>query len=135
MLGWLISIVGLVLVDIAQWRCGMFRWFCLTMLALVAWPSVSAEAQDSAKCKIGRPAYCYKHGGTLCQTTNTTNAVGACDAWTNACLECHEAIDACLGNRIRLRSAPVCSKCDAAWSACMRKIDRRYWPNRQKPQR
>lgn len=92
----------------------------------------SGVTESAAKCKIGRPAYCFKHGGTLCEKTNETNAVGACNAWTSACLECHEAISACLGNRVRLRSEAVCSRCDASWSACMRKIDSRYWPNRQK---
>jgi hypothetical protein len=111
----------------------MIRLLSLMFMALMALYGPGVEAQESgAKCKIGRPAYCSKHGGTLCEKTNTTNAVGACNAWTRACLECHEAINSCLGNRIRLRSAPICSKCDAAWSACMRKIDNRYWPNRQK---
>jgi hypothetical protein len=111
----------------------MIRSLSLMLLALITLFGSVAVAQDSAtKCKIGRPAYCYKHGGTFCETTNTTNAVGACSAWTNACLECHEAISACLGNRVRLRSERICSRCDAAWSACMRKIDSRFWPNRQK---
>jgi hypothetical protein len=111
----------------------MIRPIGLIILAFLVDPITPVSAQDSgAKCKIGRPAYCFKHGGTLCEKTNTTNAVGACNAWTSACLDCHEAIGACLGNRIQLRSASICSKCDASWSACMRKIDSRYWPNRQK---
>jgi hypothetical protein len=110
----------------------MMRLHGLVLVAITALTTltqtVSAEPGD--KCKIGRPAYCYKHGGTVCEKYNTTNAVQACSAWTSACLDCDTAVSACLGNRVRLRSAPVCSRCAAAWQACMRKIDRRYWPNR-----
>jgi hypothetical protein len=114
-------------------RSVMIRLVGIMFLALTAFFCGSAAAQDSdAKCKIGRPAYCYKHGGTFCAQANTTKTAGACDAWTGACLECHEAITACLGNSVRLRAEPACSRCEAAWQSCMRKIDGRHWPNRQK---
>jgi hypothetical protein len=115
----------------------MIRSATMILATLIALTGPMAQAQtqpqaSGAKCKIGRPAYCFKYSGTLCEQSNTTNAVGACAAWGNACLQCHEATAACLGNRVRLRSEPICSRCDAAWSACMRKIDSRYWPNRQR---
>jgi hypothetical protein len=90
----------------------------------------AAQAQDGAKCKIGRPFYCDKHAGSNCATTNTSTAAGACEAWRIGCFECHEAADACLGNKLQLRSAPVCGRCEAAWGACMDRNMRRYWPRR-----
>jgi hypothetical protein len=111
----------------------MIRLLCLVLLAItVLTPTLTqtATAAPGDKCKIGRPAYCYKHGGSVCEKYNTTNAVQACSAWTSACLDCHTAVSACLGDRVRLRSAPICSRCDAGWHACMRKIDSRYWPTR-----
>jgi hypothetical protein len=107
----------------------MIRLMGLMMLALMAYPVAPAMAQDSAaKCKIGRPFYCDKHAGSNCATTNTSTVAGACEAWRVGCFECHDAADACLGNRVQLRSAPVCSRCEAAWGACMDKNLRRHWP-------
>jgi hypothetical protein len=102
----------------------------LMVLSVVLMPG-QAVAQDSThKCKIGRPAYCLKYGGTVCDKTNTTNAVGACQAWTNGCFDCHEATSACLGHQIRLRETQVCHTCNTAWLSCMRRNDRRFWPTR-----
>jgi hypothetical protein len=107
-------------------------------LALLALGTATAAAQTAdATCRIGKPSYCYKYGGSLCQTRNSRGlGSGVCDSWTSACLECHAEIPACLGAgrpgfHRPLRSTSVCSRCDARWTACMAKTDRRFWPNRR----
>jgi hypothetical protein len=106
----------------------MVRRLSLMIIAVLALCG-AAQAQDSAaKCKIGRPAYCDKHAGTNCATTNSSKKPSACEAWRAGCFDCHAAADACLGNRIQLRSVPVCGRCQAAWSACMARNQRHHWP-------
>jgi hypothetical protein len=105
------------------------RFSLMMMLALVALGG-AASAQDNANaaCKIGRPFYCAKHAGSNCAATNTSRVAGACEAWRDGCIECHEAADACLGHARQLRSDPVCGRCEAAWGACMDRNMRRHWP-------
>jgi hypothetical protein len=94
--------------------------------------AVSGAAQAEVyRCRIGKPSYCFKYGGNLCEKWNKRpDAPAACQKWTQACLTCHEQIPACLGRQSTPSSSPLCNRCSTAWLACMKKIDRRYWPNR-----
>ena len=101
----------------------------VSLLVGVATALPAAGAPDvDAKCKIGRPFYCGKHAGSHCATTNTSTQPGACAAWRDGCFECHALADACLGNAVQLRAAKICGRCQAAWSACMTRNQRRHWP-------
>lgn len=100
----------------------------LILLALIQSPPAHAEVY---RCQIGKPSYCFKYGGNLCQQWNRApNAAAACEKWTAACLDCHTAIPDCLGNKRPPSTAPSCKRCEARWLACMKKIDARHWPNR-----
>ena len=100
-------------------------------LATLAAPH-TASAEVYA-CHIGKTSYCFKYGGTRCEQTNTApNKAAACQKWTSACIDCHNEIPACLGHKRPPSDSPTCTKCNKKWLSCMSKIDRRYWPNRQK---
>jgi hypothetical protein len=92
----------------------------------VTWAG-TAQAQ-TASCHIGKPSYCGKYGGTICEKTNSKVA---CAKWTAACGKCHATIPSCLGNKRPPASSAQCTSCSAKWSACMKTIDKRFWPTRQ----
>ena len=99
----------------------------LSILLVVAAPAGAEEF----KCRIGKPSYCFKYGGNLCEKWNKVPGVAsACEKWTAACLDCHAAIPTCLDNHRPPASSPQCTRCDKRWLACMDKIDTLYWPNR-----
>lgn len=87
-----------------------------------------AHAQ-SPSCHIGKPSYCFKYGGEICEKVNARGK-DACPTWTKACIDCHTAISECFGHKRPLADSAQCSRCSAAWSACMKRIEKRYWPNR-----
>lgn len=100
----------------------------LILLALIQSPPAHAEVYG---CQIGKPSYCFKYGGTLCQQWNTTtDNKSACEAWTGACLDCHGAISGCLGTQSVPTGSKHCERCTKAWLACMAKIDAAHWKNR-----
>ena len=102
----------------------------LIVLATVA-TNTSASAEVYS-CRIGKPSYCFKYGGHLCEMwNNAPNKPAACAKWTSACVDCHNDIPTCLGHTRPLGNTPQCKRCDAKWLSCMKKIDRRFWPNRQ----
>ena len=102
------------------------------LLLLAAFTASPAAAEEVYKCHIGKPSYCFKYGGNLCEKwNNVPNAKAACEKWTAACIDCHNAIPDCLGNKRPLSNNPQCKLCDKRWLACMGRIDKRYWPNRQ----
>ena len=85
-------------------------------------------------CRIGKPSYCFKYGGSRCLATNTVpKREAACEAWTEACLECHRDIPDCFGKVRPLAGTPACAACDQRWIDCMHRADARYWPERLKP--
>lgn len=103
--------------------------FAILMIAAVAMPA-RASAQTFG-CQIGKPSYCFKYGGALCEKWNArADASSACVRWTKACIDCHGKIPDCLGHRRPPSDSPICSTCSAAWRSCMTRIDARYWPNR-----
>jgi hypothetical protein len=97
-------------------------------------PAGNASA-EAFRCRIGKPSYCFKYGGTLCEKWNSVpGAAKACERWTAACLDCHAAIPECLGSgQTVLSGTPRCTRCESRWLACMKKIDAKFWPNRQSP--
>jgi hypothetical protein len=101
--------------------------FIFIVFASAVTGSGTAHAQG-ASCHIGKPSYCGKYGGAICEKTNSK---AVCAKWTAACAACHAAIPACLSNKRPPASSPQCTSCSAKWSACMKKIDKRYWPTRQ----
>ncbi len=102
----------------------------LILIALCALPA-AAHAEEGYRCHIGKPSYCFKYGGHLCeQWNNAPDKPAACANWTAACIDCHNEIPACLGNVRPLSTAPSCTRCTTKWRACMAKIDHRFWPNR-----
>lgn len=114
--------------------------------ALVAIPSgVSTAAEPDASaaprvyaCRIGKPSYCFKYGGSRCQKLNSKGRTPAgveknCDAWTAACLDCHAEIPPCLGGVRPAQASPGCLTCTEKWHACMDRIDAAHWPNRRQP--
>lgn len=103
--------------------------FAAILLAAAALPSLAFA--ETFSCQIGKPSYCFKYGGALCEKWNPrADAASACLKWTEACLACHEAIPDCMGGRRPPSDSPVCSQCRATWHSCMARIDARYWPNR-----
>ena len=101
-------------------------------LLLAAITTSPAAAEEVYKCHIGKPSYCFKYGGNLCEKwNNVPNAKAACEKWTAACLDCHATIPECLGHIRPPSSSPQCTRCNKRWLACMNRIDNRYWPNRQ----
>jgi hypothetical protein len=102
---------------------------CL-LLAFCAVPA-TARAEEVYRCQIGKPSYCGKYGGHLCEMWNSApGKSAACARWTAACLDCHAEIPACFGHVRPLSTAPSCKRCSTRWHACMARIDRRFWPNR-----
>lgn len=102
--------------------------FVFTLCAITL-PATVASAQ-APSCHIGKPSYCGKYGGAICEKTNSK---AACIKWTAACGACHAEIPRCLGNKRPASTSPVCTTCTTNWRSCMQKIDRRYWPERQSP--
>lgn len=103
-----------------------------TMHMLVAALAALPATAEEYKCHIGKPSYCFKYGGNLCEKWNKVpDTTAACMKWTAACVDCHAAIPDCLGNHRPPASSTQCTRCDKRWLACMNKIDRKYWPNRQ----
>lgn len=106
-------------------------------------PAAQASASGAAptvqlapplKCRIGKPSYCGKHGGTRCLKKNSQpDTETACAAWTDACIECHYQIPECFGSVRPLADSPKCADCEQQWRDCMGRIDARYWPNRRSP--
>jgi hypothetical protein len=106
--------------------------------------NTTAEARAAAKpvdevrvpaCRIGKPSYCYKYGGTRCPKLNTLGGTpekieANCEAWTGACLACHGEIPDCLGKPRPKAGSTQCTVCHDAWLACMDKNDAKFWPNR-----
>jgi hypothetical protein len=108
-------------------------WVGLSLMLLAAGVAHHASAEVYS-CQIGKPSYCFKYGEGRCPILNTVpNKAAACTNWTRACIDCHTAIPTCLGNKRPLSTAPSCTRCSQKWLACMRTIDQRYWPDRQKP--
>lgn len=94
----------------------------------------AATKYPPLKCRIGKPSYCGKYGGYRCRKTNSVpNAEAACDAWTEACLECHRDIPDCFGKVRPLAGTPRCASCEQQWHDCMHRIDAKFWPDRLKP--
>jgi hypothetical protein len=86
-----------------------------------------------ARCVIGKPSYCFKYSGTLCEKGNTKkNKKGECNAWGQGCLACHNDVPTCLGGTRTNILKTKCDGCNSKWIACMAKNDRRHWPNRMK---
>lgn len=107
-----------------------FVFSLITILSALLAPPACAE--EVYRCHIGKPSYCFKYGGHLCEMwNNAPDKPAACAKWTSACLDCHNEIPVCLGNKRPLSNAPSCKRCDTKWLACMAKIDKRFWPNRQ----
>ena len=106
----------------------------LAMLFVLAahFMGVTTAGAEVYKCRIGKPTYCFKYGGNLCeQWNNAPNKPAACEKWTAACLDCHVAIPQCLGNVRPMSDAPSCKRCSTRWSSCMKTIDALHWPNRR----
>ncbi len=125
----------------------MFAAFAAMFAEVIVTP-VSAAGQSSAgapqaaaktkypplKCRIGKPSYCFKYGGSRCLATNAVpKREAACESWTEACLECHRDIPDCFGKVRPLAGTPQCAACDQRWLDCMHRADARYWPDRLKP--
>lgn len=86
------------------------------------------------KCRIGKPSYCFKYGGSRCLEINAVpNRTAACADWTEACLECHRDIPDCFGKVRPLAGSAKCAECEQQWHDCMHRIDAKYWPDRLKP--
>lgn len=101
------------------------------LIALAAFFVLPTMAGAQNLCRIGKPSYCFKYGQAICERENTApDKAAACQSWTAACLDCHNAIPTCLGNKRPASDAPQCTSCSTAWQGCMAKIDARYWPNR-----
>lgn len=102
----------------------------LTLLVVAAFMPLIAAAEPIS-CHIGKPSYCFKYGGSLCESWNTQqDAPSACAKWTAACIDCHNEIPECLGHHRPDAESPLCLTCAQSWRACMARIDARYWPNR-----
>jgi hypothetical protein len=100
-------------------------------LTLACGPAVAGETP--LKCRIGKPSYCLKYGESRCIKTNDVpDRAKACARWTAGCLDCHGAIPACFGGRRPPAQSALCTTCDEAWRACMRRIDAQFWPGRLK---
>ncbi|NOU06565.1 MAG: hypothetical protein HOO99_10320 [Hyphomicrobiaceae bacterium] len=129
----------------------VFQAMIVGFIAVLAWgDNVSAQASvpmpqlhlvaqsrvaDAvvARCSIGKPSYCFKYGGTLCEKGNSKkNAKGACNAWGQGCLACHNEVPDCLGGTRTNILKAKCERCSTQWQACMAKNDRRHWPNRMR---
>ena len=96
-------------------------------------PQSRAAEPIVARCMIGKPSYCLKYGGTLCEKgTTKKNAKAACAKWTEGCLTCHSAVPTCLNNNRSNVPQSKCDRCRTAWNACMAKNDSRHWPGRLK---
>jgi hypothetical protein len=82
-------------------------------------------------CRIGKPSYCLKYGGSRCTATNARiDRKLACQQWTEGCFDCHRKIPDCLGvERVRADSQQ-CRDCRETWAACLYASDARHWPNR-----
>ena len=105
--------------------------FTSIAVAIATFFATSASAEVYS-CHIGKPSYCFNYGGNLCeQWNNAPGKPAACAKWTAACLDCLNAIPTCLGNKRPLSTAPQCTSCNTKWLACMKRIDHRFWPNRQ----
>ena len=120
--------------------------FAITCFALLATEAVAQSANPTAiksaaqsrlpgavvaRCNIGKPSYCFKYGGSLCEKGNKKkNAKAECAKWTEGCMACHGAIPRCLdGTRTNVPLAK-CEKCRTNWHTCMAQNDRKHWPNR-----
>ena len=110
------------------------RWAELN--ANTATPVTSPAAKSEpvvARCLIGKPSYCFKYGGTLCEKGNSKkNAKAACARWAEGCLACHNAVPTCLNNNRTNVPQSKCDRCRSTWNSCMATNDRRHWPNRMK---
>ena len=115
----------------------LMRPILAILIAVATFMSASVTAGETAgaevyQCRIGKPSYCFKYGGNLCeQWNNAPDKPAACERWTAACLDCHVAIPKCLGNVRPMSDAPSCKRCSTRWSSCMKRIDALHWPNRQ----
>ncbi len=103
------------------------------ILAFAALAVPQPATAEVYACRIGKPSYCFKYGGTRCEQTNfATNKSTACQKWTSACIDCHNEIPDCFGRTRPSSTSLTCTNCSKKWRSCMSKIDHRYWPNRQK---
>lgn len=105
--------------------------FAFLALAALILPAFPANA-DPMTCRIGKPSYCLKYGGSRCEKANDRGPT-ACAEWQRACLRCHEPIGECLGYTRIDAGSPRCKTCTDNWHACMRAIDAAHWPNRLRP--
>lgn len=111
----------------------MGRVLAAVALVLAAISPLAGEAAArEGQCRIGRPSYCDKYGGTVCEKSNALGAA-ACERWHAACFRCHQRIDDCTGGNRLSSASPKCEACSARWLSCMQNIDARYWPNRLSP--
>ncbi len=103
----------------------------LTFIAVAFAAFLSPQFADaqSPSCHIGKPSYCFKYGGSICQKSNPKGKA-SCDAWAGACIDCDSAIAECLDHKRPPTDSAQCRSCAAAWSRCMDRIDKRFWPNR-----
>jgi len=100
-------------------------------LAGFALTLASPASAEAFSCHIGKPSYCFKYGGGLCEKwNNAPDKPASCEKWTAGCIDCHNNIPDCLGNRRPPSDSPVCTECEAKWRACMHTNDSRFWPNR-----
>ena len=84
--------------------------FTSIAVAIATFFATSASAEVYS-CHIGKPSYCFKYGGNLCEQWNNAPGKPAAFAkWTAACLDCHNAIPTCLGNKRPLSTAPPMHK-------------------------
>ena len=114
-----------------KWSVSM-RVSIQILVAMMAAALSSPAGAEVYRCHIGKPSYCFKYGGHLCEMwNNAPNKPAACAKWSSACIDCHNEIPTCLGHVRPPSNSSQCKTCNAKWQSCMRKIDRRYWPNRQ----
>lgn len=90
-----------------------------------------ASGGTAPVCRIGKPSYCLKYGGSRCEASNTAPDVkAACAAWTRGCFECHEVGNACREGR-GFRSGDIgCAACQEVFVQCLYRMDAKFWPNR-----
>lgn len=101
------------------------------ILSIITFAAAAPASAEVYACHIGKTSYCFKYGQGRCEKTNSArDKAAACEKWTAACLDCHAEIPVCLGHKRPQSDNPLCAVCGSKWSACMKRIDRRYWPNR-----
>lgn len=101
----------------------------LAAIVFAAFISQQPAHAQTPSCHIGKPSYCFKYGGSICEKSNSKGKA-YCGAWTSACIDCDSAIAECLGHKRPPADSAQCRRCAVAWNACMKRIDRRFWPNR-----